>query len=225
MASELFQVKGDNIIPAYPTKKANAEQVHTFIARPEYLGCLGDSLLLETIVHAAPKAQFSIEYPNENDDIIQYRIQLNNQSLGATAFDWDFGDQSFSQAIKTSHIYEQNAQYKVQLFAQNDFGCSDTMTQMTKLFHNNQFFVPNAFSPNGDQLNETIQIHGINDEASSFKIYNRWGELVFETQNNQAWNGTYKEQACMQGVYLYVANIQSKHRGNVELRGSLTLLR
>ena len=225
LSSELLQTQGDFIIPAYPTKKASAEQIHTFIARPEYLGCLGDSLSIETIVHAAPKAQFNIKYPNENDDIIQYKIQLNNQSIGATVYEWDFGDNSYSQAFNTNHIYEKNAIHKVQLFVQNEHACSDTMTQLTKLFHNNQFFVPNAFSPNGDHLNESIQIHGINDEVCSFKIFNRWGELVFETQDNQAWNGTYQDQACMQGVYTYVANIQSKHRGNIELRGSLTLLK
>jgi gliding motility-associated-like protein len=99
------------------------------------------------------------------------------------------------------------------------------MTQKTAIFNNNQFFIPNAFSPNGDQFNETIQIHGITNEASSFRIFNRWGELIYETQNNSPWDGNYQNQACMQGVYMYVANIQSKHKGPIELRGSLTLLK
>jgi gliding motility-associated-like protein len=122
-------------------------------------------------------------------------------------------------------VYEKNTSYTVQLYVQNSFACSDTITQKTSTFNNNQFFIPNAFSPNGDQFNETIQIHGITNEACSFKIFNRWGELIYETQNNSPWDGYYQNQACMQGVYMYIAYIQSKHKGPIELRGSLTLLK
>ncbi len=223
--AELIQTNGSSSIPAYQTSKAFNEKEQIFIARAEYEACFGDTTHIKFNVHATPKALFTIDYPSAQEDIIQYAIQLNNQSIGADSYEWDFGDNTFNQGLNPTHVYEKNTSYTVQLYVQNNFACSDTMTQKTAIFNNNQFFIPNAFSPNGDQFNETIQIHGITNEASSFRIFNRWGELIYETQNNSPWDGNYQNQACMQGVYMYVANIQSKHKGPIELRGSLTLLK
>jgi len=223
--AELIQTNGSSSIPAYPTSKAFNEKEQIFIARAEYEACFGDTTHIKFNVHATPKALFTIDYPSAQEDIIQYAIQLNNQSIGADSYEWDFGDNTYNQGLNPTHVYEKNTSYTVQLYVQNNFACSDTMTQKTAIFNNNQFFIPNAFSPNGDQFNETIQIHGITNEASSFRIFNRWGELIYETQNNSPWDGNYQNQVCMQGVYMYIANIQSKHKGPIELRGSLTLLK
>jgi gliding motility-associated-like protein len=85
-------------------------------------------------------------------------------------------------------------------------------------------FVPNAFSPNGDGLNDVLYVRGDLLEKVEFAVYNRWGEKLFETKDkNIGWDGTYKGEACSPGVYVYyldatcLGGIPYLHKGNVSL--------
>ncbi len=85
-------------------------------------------------------------------------------------------------------------------------------------------FVPNAFTPNNDGHNDILYVRGDLLEEIDFKVYDRWGEKIFETQDlNQGWDGTYKGKACEPGVYFYYlqatcsAGVKSLIKGNVTL--------
>jgi gliding motility-associated-like protein len=65
-------------------------------------------------------------------------------------------------------------------------------------------YIPNAFTPNGDGVNDTFGIRGEGSFQYSFAIFNRWGEKVFESTNpNQQWDGTYNNKPVQQGEYVY----------------------
>lgn len=86
--------------------------------------------------------------------------------------------------------------------------------------------IPNAFTPNGDNLNDEFGILGDNYELNYFRIYNRWGELVFEsTTKGQAWDGTYKGENADQGVYTWVVSFTYEGKPQDILSGNVTLLR
>tara|TARA_R110000796_G_scaffold224149_1_gene340455 strand:+ start:717 stop:1247 length:531 start_codon:yes stop_codon:yes gene_type:complete len=71
-----------------------------------------------------------------------------------------------------------------------------------------QFFIPNSFTPNGDDYNEIFYVHGADEgEIKSFIIYNRWGEKVYETDNNEPWDGI----NCQIGVYSYSVRTHNQH--------------
>ena len=78
-----------------------------------------------------------------------------------------------------------------------------------------QLFIPNSFTPNGDNHNETFYIHGTDkEEIKSFTIYNRWGEIVYKTNDNSPWNG----KNCQTGVYSYSVRTHNQHfTGTVHL--------
>ena len=78
-----------------------------------------------------------------------------------------------------------------------------------------QLFIPNSFTPNGDNDNETFYVHGADkEEIKSLVIYNRWGERVYETFNNTPWDG----KNCQIGVYSYSVRTHNQHFvGNVHL--------
>jgi gliding motility-associated-like protein len=78
-----------------------------------------------------------------------------------------------------------------------------------------QLFIPNSFTPNGDDHNETFYVHGVSkEEVESLRIYNRWGELTYETTNNTPWNG----ENCQIGVYSYSVRTHNQHfTGTVHL--------
>lgn len=107
----------------------------------------------------------------------------------------------------------------------NEYGCADTAQVQIKVL--DKLFVPNAFSPNGDGKNDIFRIENFGfQQIDEFRIYNRWGKLVFETQNGlTGWNGLIKGLAAESGTYFY--NIKVRMPGNElkTLKGDLLLIR
>jgi gliding motility-associated-like protein len=87
-------------------------------------------------------------------------------------------------------------------------------------------FVPNVFTPNGDGNNDILYVRGFNIDRVHFRIFNRWGELVFETRDlRQGWDGTFKGQIAEGRVFGYVAEIECFGGDRNILQGNVTLLR
>ena len=85
-------------------------------------------------------------------------------------------------------------------------------------------FVPNAFSPNGDGVNDVLYVRGDLLESIEFAVYDRWGEKLFETNTKlKGWDGSYKNKNCEPGVYVYylhatcIGGVEYIHKGNVTL--------
>jgi gliding motility-associated-like protein len=88
------------------------------------------------------------------------------------------------------------------------------------------FFIPNAFSPNGDGNNDLFTVYGDGIASVDLNIFNRWGELVYETGNSLAgWDGTYKGEMQPVGVYAYVAVITFLDNSKVTKTGTVALMR
>ncbi len=87
-------------------------------------------------------------------------------------------------------------------------------------------FVPNAFSPNGDGLNDILYVRGLILEKIEFAVYDRWGEKVFETRDqNVGWNGTFREKPCSPGVYVYYLDATCIGGERYLRKGNVTLIR
>ncbi|MBI3519434.1 MAG: gliding motility-associated C-terminal domain-containing protein [Bacteroidetes bacterium] len=88
------------------------------------------------------------------------------------------------------------------------------------------FFVPNAFSPNGDGLNDLINVHGRCIQTFNLQIFNRWGEKVFETSSlSESWDGTFRGQKLDTGVFVYKADGVSIDGQSFKMKGNITLIR
>ncbi len=87
-------------------------------------------------------------------------------------------------------------------------------------------YVANIFTPNGDGSNDLLYVHSQNVSEFSFKIYNRWGNMVFESSSlNTGWDGKYKGKECPAGVYFYVAGITFENGLSTTKTGNVTLMR
>ncbi len=88
------------------------------------------------------------------------------------------------------------------------------------------FFIPNVFSPNGDGLNDVINVHGRCIQTFNLQIFNRWGEKVFETSTlSESWDGTFRGQKMDTGVFVYKADGVSIDGQSFKLKGNITLIR
>jgi len=109
-------------------------------------------------------------------------------------------------------------------------GCADTLTQLIDVVPLSSVFMPNAFSPNGDGINDTFKPKGdfFGVEDYSLTIFNRWGQLVFETEEpSEGWNGkllnTGNDSAT--GVYVYKLNYIGPRNKIVSEEGFATIVR
>ena len=89
-------------------------------------------------------------------------------------------------------------------------------------------YVPNAFTPNNDGVNHVFKpsIINIEEDSYQFSVFNRWGNLIFETTDtNQGWSGNFKGTASQEGIYVYVIRAKTKDGRLLDLTGEITLTR
>lgn len=158
-------------------------------------------------------------------------ITFTNQSRNATHYLWNFTVADSSQSIGNSTSTDDTfnftnyGQYDVTLYAYNQLGCPDSTTKVITVLPGQNYFIPNAFTPNNDGLNDNFYVQmqpGVT--VLSFQVFDRWGELVHD--GAYPWDGTYKGQPAPQGVYVYLAFLHLvDYDTNVKCQGSVTLLR
>jgi gliding motility-associated-like protein len=89
-----------------------------------------------------------------------------------------------------------------------------------------EIYVPNAFTPDSDGLNDELLVRGENIRDLTFKIYNRWGELVFESTNQQeGWDGIWNDSRVENGVYVYHLDLTCIDGQEYFEKGNVTILK
>ncbi len=90
----------------------------------------------------------------------------------------------------------------------------------------NQIFVANAFTPNGDGKNDVVYVHSLNIKSLKFYIYDQWGELIYTSTSQQSgWDGTYKGSKEPVGVYVYYLEAIMNNGKQINKKGTITLLK
>lgn len=183
-----------------------------------------DSVETTVRVETTPVASFRHEpiIPVTNEP-----ITFKNQSLRATAYVWDFGDNTGSN-LETPEpkYYRRTGTYRVCLQALNAIGCSDTVCRSVDADVYPLADLPKAFSPNGDGKNDILYVRGSGIEVLDLKLYNRWGQVVFETTDvNIGWDGKYKGKEQPMEAYGYVMNVTFIDGTTFFKKGNVTLLR
>ncbi|MDD2983319.1 MAG: gliding motility-associated C-terminal domain-containing protein [Crocinitomicaceae bacterium] len=129
---------------------------------------------------------------------METHVDFTNITTGAASYVWNFGDNSPEETtFHANHDFPdtEGAGYIVKLIAFSPFGCSDTAKVVIQVIEETIYYVPNAFTPNGDELNQQFKpviYSGIDVNNYEFYIYNRWGQLIFESHDvDFGWDGTY----------------------------------
>ncbi|MBK7376508.1 MAG: PKD domain-containing protein [Chitinophagaceae bacterium] len=152
--------------------------------------------------------------------------RFTNLSIGANRYLWDFGDGESSTLVNPSHLYNATGVYKATLYAFNVADCVDSITLDVPIIIRPLLDVPNAFTPGRFGKNAIIKVEGFGIGKLSWKIYNRWGQVVFSTSDrNQGWDGTFKGQVQAMDVYTYTLDAEFTDGTKVRKTGDITLLR
>lgn len=224
---------GDGVIDS-TTSLVDVQHLYTtaatytiqLIARDSTTCNKADTALFTITTLAKPVPGFTVspQPPLTNQAII-----FTNTSTGGSSYKWLFGDGDTlvtTSYLPVSHIYEASGTFKACLIVINQAGCSDTICQDVQALITPLFDVPNAFTPNGDGVNDVIYVKGFGIAKMQWNIYNRWGVLVFQSADkNTGWNGIYKQRVQPQDVYHYILEIKMSDGTKYTKKGDITLLK
>jgi gliding motility-associated-like protein len=178
-------------------------------------------------VYPIPTADFTWA---PNPPIENTKTNFTNLSAGATRYLWDFGDGETSTEANPSYQFNRTDTFNVVLYAFNDADCVDTFPARVPVLIRPLLDVPNAFTPgrfsaNGFN-NGIVKVEGFGIGKMSWKIYNRWGQVVFATSNRrQGWDGTFKGVVQPIDVYAYTLDVEFTDGQKLRKTGDITLLR
>ena len=161
---------------------------------------------------------------------------ISNGSIDSTIWDFDYYDivYSFPNAESTetnpSFAYgEDTTEYTVQLIVISDNGCKDTASKVVKIGPDITVYIPSAFSPDGagPNINNKFFVSAQGYINFNLKIFNRWGEKLFESNHpeSEPWDGTYQGEPVQQDVYMYYARVIGFDGEEYEYSGTVTLIR
>ncbi len=182
---------------------------------------------VEIVINPTPNADFSY---SPMDPQVGETIFLSDQSSQVFSWYWEFGNSEYSDLQNPTLIFENEGNYTITLFVTDANGCSDSIQRVISLSNDIIFFIPNTFTPNGDEHNnlfEAIFDSNIDKTNFHFSIYSRWGELVFESYNPEhGWDGTFKGHPVQDGVYTWVVTFSNKENAEHQtITGHVNVIR
>ncbi|MCH7397007.1 gliding motility-associated C-terminal domain-containing protein [Belliella sp. DSM 107340] len=142
----------------------------------------------------------------EGEILVNDPVRFNDRTLGnVIAWEWNFGDGNSSTEQNPIHTYTSTGNYKVTLRTFDIYGCISEKSIDITVAASYKIMIPNAFSPNGDGINDTFfpKMRGI--EEFEFYVFNKWGELIYSNEENQneGWDGTLRGRKSPNGNYVY----------------------
>jgi gliding motility-associated-like protein len=199
---------------------------------------LGDTVTLtkEMIIEVRenPVARFAV-YPTTPLNVPAEILYADNRSVNATEYLWDFGDGTTSTEAEPQHKYTEEGTFTITLIARNDNGCSDTtvMASAVTTVNHGQLLIPNAFIPNksgggsGNALNNEVFLPLVQNVTKfQMMVFNRWGELMFESTNAEVgWDGYFQGKLCAQDVYIYRITVEYENGRSITRTGDINLIR
>ncbi|UKN01686.1 gliding motility-associated C-terminal domain-containing protein [Paracrocinitomix mangrovi] len=173
-------------------------------------GCASE-VTYSNLITVVPTPTALFTYSPQETNVLDPVIDFNNNSIDAYSYTWNFGDDSgYSFEENPTHEYpEVPEEYMVTLIAYDENGwCPDTMRQIVTIDDILIFYVPNIFTPDGDEFNQNFKpifYSGYDKFNYHLTIFNRWGEIIFESYNaDYGWNGHYGDGGLVQdGVYVW----------------------
>jgi gliding motility-associated-like protein len=229
---------GDGGSSTQPDPTYTFASAGTFLVTLTAVGPGGqNTVTVPVTVYPSPTAFFAVSpsvvsIPNEP-------VFTFNFSSNSTSYFWDFGDGTTSTMQAPQHVYANEGIYTISLIASNQYGCIDTFTiqSAVEAVAGSDIVFPTAFTPSQDGPNggyydpasiDNNVFFAFTEGVSEFNlmIFNRWGELIFESNDVKVgWDGYYRGKLCQQDVYVWKVKAKFLDGTSITKAGDVTLLR
>ncbi len=211
-----------------PTNDTNAIIHIQPFATTEYFVFVGDGCktftVRDTVTVYVNKPPVSFSYFGK--PIIDQTIDFINHSPKYPKYTWDLGNGERSELRDASTFYADSSVYDVTLSIQDSAGCKNSTTQKIQIYYPYSLYIPNAFTPNGDGVNDYFMPILKSVVTVEFTIYNRWGEEIFYSRElRPRWDGTYKGIPVSNDIYTYKIQVVNILEELESYTGSVTVWR
>jgi len=173
-------------------------------------GCI-DSLTIPAFLHSNPKPVADFSWTPSPIYMFNAEVQFINQSTGGYSYEWEFQSGNPASSILEDAISRfpegEDGSYNAQLITTTELGCKDTAKYFVPVLPEVYIYAPNVFTPDGDEYNQSwfVYMAGIDVYDFNLKIYNRWGETIWESNDiSVKWDGTYNGEVLPDGTYTWV---------------------
>lgn len=154
----------------------------------------------------------------------------NTTAVQGLTYLWDFGNASSpdntSSEENPTYIFPAETNYAVTLIATNSAGCADTVVQMIDATMAHDLFLPSAFTPNNDGINDVFRLKGNGYSNASMVILNQWGQPIFKSDNAAiGWDGNTGAKTAQNGTYSYLVRLTLKDGSSKTMKGNISLIK
>lgn len=210
----------------------NAQQYTVNVTIVSVYGCI-TTKSFPNIVTANPVPVAGFNMSSNPTTIFETTVVMQDKS-SASVVDWEWlavgaaPGYSYSQNPTFKYPEGVTGSYPIQLIVTTEQNCIDTVTNILTINSDILFYAPTAFTPDGDEHNQTwkFYVQGIDEYAFELIIFNRWGEIIWETHDpNSSWDGTYNGKKVPSGAYPWKASAKDTYTdGKKEFQGIINLL-
>jgi gliding motility-associated-like protein len=190
--------------------------------------CTPDTNTVRVVVYPKP----TVDAGSDETIVAGTGVMLTAKGTNIETYKWSPA-QSLSCESCSNPTASPSATTRYKVVVMSEQGCKAFDTVLVRvLCHESQVFIPNSFSPNGDGQNDVFYPRGVGLQSiSSMRIYNRWGELMFEKRGiplndrSNGWDGTYRGSEASADVFVYVIEGICENGETISWKGDVTLLR
>ncbi len=211
---------------------------HPYLIVTTNKGCK-DTSSYNNLVTVFPKPRAAFTITPAQTDILDPNVYISDQSLLANLIKWNLGDNdtiSKSAVTNLNHTYQDTGTFIVTQYVQTNHDCWDTVSHKVIVTTDFVIYIPNAFSPNGDGINDYFMFRGIGITAYELFIFDRWGLSIFKTAGKSAedfdrekgWDGTTSNgnQISQEDAYVYQITVTDIfHKKHKPYKGTVTLIK
>ncbi len=214
--------------PHAPFPMATPSLTTKYMVIAQLAGCIPDTNYVIIYVHPLP----TVDAGPDQTITEGSKAQLNATGTNINRYWWD-NPSTLSCDSCANPVASMTVTTRYNVTVSSDFGCLNSDTVTIHIFcDNSQIFVPNSFTPNGDGENDVFYPRGLGvSTIKSFRIYNRWGELLFERSGinindaKNAWDGSYNGNKPKPDVYVWVIDALCESGEPINIKGDVTIIR
>lgn len=176
----------------------------------------------------------NFEASTYNTTVLEPEVHFTDLSSNTSVWTWNFGDEASSVNTVTAqnpiHSFTGVGNYRVTLTTYSEYGCIDTITKFINVDNVFYFWIPNAFTPDKNGINEVFKPVGYAFDPNSYsmEIMDRWGRMIFKTNNFEvAWNGKDNNagELMKSGEYIYIFHVKDLANKYYKFHGTVSIIR
>jgi gliding motility-associated-like protein len=153
-------------------------------------------------------------------------IEVTDLSINSVSCKYLISDSTEYNVRSFAKTFGDTGMFKIAQIVYAADGCTDTVNDYVHVNPEFRIWIPNAFTPNNDDINDVFLPYTLGVRKFDFKVFDRWGVEIFQSLNkNKGWDGTYKEEICQEGIYNYLFEYIDIFGRTTKLYGKIALIR